>query len=426
MAPLNILLADWKFLHAPNVTAGAHKFITERNPIWDYVSSHANDLVSWLSQPLTLVLCLGFGPSGIAAGSLAAAYQAWAYGAFTPAGGIFATLTSLGMIGVLAPAVAAPTSVIVIPDGTRSVFQSLLDTVKTLSADKAFGSVLDGMDMVPAMQDKLRGLREKERFNVLSRKQLLNDFNRDRDDLLAGSQEWQKEKQVLQQEVLCKADSAKEQEVKQQKGKLEQNLKQIQGLNKAIEAEKQKNRSLQTSLEEERGRLTNIELEFQQLHKAHSNLQKRADWDAKKLQDTAELSISFIDEPPNLQPFDVLWSKMVSTISSTFSKDITIVDCKIETFRSGLDRLGRWNKDLPLPESNSQAAKEMRSVAVLASVTRIIVRQLFRPTYLLAANSGLEDVLIRQVKDHSAKESNLKAAFLTLLPQEQEATIFKR
>lgn len=40
-------------------------------------------------------------------GSLAAAFQAWAYGAFTPAGGIFATLTSLGMVGFLAPAVAA-------------------------------------------------------------------------------------------------------------------------------------------------------------------------------------------------------------------------------------------------------------------------------------------------------------------------------
>lgn len=39
-------------------------------------------------------------------GSLAAAFQAWAYGAFTPAGGIFATLTSLGMLGFLAPPVA--------------------------------------------------------------------------------------------------------------------------------------------------------------------------------------------------------------------------------------------------------------------------------------------------------------------------------
>ena len=40
-------------------------------------------------------------------GSLAAAFQAWAYGGFTPAGGIFATLTSLGAIGLLAPPVAA-------------------------------------------------------------------------------------------------------------------------------------------------------------------------------------------------------------------------------------------------------------------------------------------------------------------------------
>jgi hypothetical protein len=39
-------------------------------------------------------------------GSLAAAFQGWAYGAFTPAAGIFATLTSLGMVGFLAPAVA--------------------------------------------------------------------------------------------------------------------------------------------------------------------------------------------------------------------------------------------------------------------------------------------------------------------------------
>jgi hypothetical protein len=39
-------------------------------------------------------------------GCFAAAFQGWAYGAFTPAAGLFATLTSLGMVGFLAPAVA--------------------------------------------------------------------------------------------------------------------------------------------------------------------------------------------------------------------------------------------------------------------------------------------------------------------------------
>lgn len=39
-------------------------------------------------------------------GSFAAAFQGWAYGAFTPAADIFATLTSLGIVGFLTPAVA--------------------------------------------------------------------------------------------------------------------------------------------------------------------------------------------------------------------------------------------------------------------------------------------------------------------------------
>lgn len=37
------------------------------------------------------------------AGTLAAAFQSFAYGGFTPAGGIFATLTSMGMLGFLMP-----------------------------------------------------------------------------------------------------------------------------------------------------------------------------------------------------------------------------------------------------------------------------------------------------------------------------------
>ena len=35
--------------------------------------------------------------------TLAAAFQSWAYGGFTPAGGIFATLTSMGMLRTLMP-----------------------------------------------------------------------------------------------------------------------------------------------------------------------------------------------------------------------------------------------------------------------------------------------------------------------------------
>ncbi|KAF4507693.1 hypothetical protein G6O67_004165 [Ophiocordyceps sinensis] len=54
----------------------------------------------------TLIMCLGFGPIGIGIGTLAASFQSFMYGGFTPAGGIFATLTSMAMRGCLMPAVA--------------------------------------------------------------------------------------------------------------------------------------------------------------------------------------------------------------------------------------------------------------------------------------------------------------------------------
>jgi hypothetical protein len=69
---------------------------------------------------VALILSLGFGPAGIAAGvsksnmlnlrwlttflgSLAAAFQGWMYGGFTPAAGVVATLTSMATLGVLQP-----------------------------------------------------------------------------------------------------------------------------------------------------------------------------------------------------------------------------------------------------------------------------------------------------------------------------------
>ncbi|PON27161.1 hypothetical protein TGAM01_v204110 [Trichoderma gamsii] len=87
-----------------------------------------DSFVEWLSQPhvltiimawaitftavCTLILCLGFGPAGIGAGTIAAAFQSYMYGAFTPAGGIFATLTSMAMLGTMMPPAAILAAVI--------------------------------------------------------------------------------------------------------------------------------------------------------------------------------------------------------------------------------------------------------------------------------------------------------------------------
>ncbi|KAJ0421100.1 hypothetical protein BJY00DRAFT_283109 [Aspergillus carlsbadensis] len=121
-----LLIAGLNFTRAETFSSAIYQFAVDRSLILsgvDHSSQISAELqqiwtqfIQWLSQPevltvitawwitftvvMTILLCLGFGPGGIVAGSIAAWFQGWAYGGFTPAGGVFATLTSMAMLGV--------------------------------------------------------------------------------------------------------------------------------------------------------------------------------------------------------------------------------------------------------------------------------------------------------------------------------------
>jgi len=71
-------------------------------PYWHW---RRYDFLGWRDQHIIIfvLVFLGRKADPYATGTLAAAFQSFAYGGFTPAGGIFATLTSMGMLGVLRP-----------------------------------------------------------------------------------------------------------------------------------------------------------------------------------------------------------------------------------------------------------------------------------------------------------------------------------
>ncbi|PGH11356.1 hypothetical protein AJ80_07147 [Polytolypa hystricis UAMH7299] len=119
-------VSKWAMESIPQYASAVGDWATENIP--RYASAVSNWVVSgfetfgqWLGQPnvyplliafaisftliTMLLLCLGFGPAGILPGSLAAAFQSWMYGGFTPAGGLFATCTSIAMLGLVMPAV---------------------------------------------------------------------------------------------------------------------------------------------------------------------------------------------------------------------------------------------------------------------------------------------------------------------------------
>lgn len=60
----------------------------------------------------TRSLTIAYKSSGTSSGTLAAAFQSWMYGGFTPAGGIFATLTSMAMLGTMMPMAAVVASLL--------------------------------------------------------------------------------------------------------------------------------------------------------------------------------------------------------------------------------------------------------------------------------------------------------------------------
>ncbi|CAE6509428.1 unnamed protein product [Rhizoctonia solani] len=111
--------SSWQSIGAGEVT---------KEHVWEWFVKSWQGLSEFLLQPdvrnalivwfivfwicLFIPLVLGFGPVGVIGGSLAAWFQSAVYGAFTPAGGLFAVMTSVGMLGVACPPVVIPSAII--------------------------------------------------------------------------------------------------------------------------------------------------------------------------------------------------------------------------------------------------------------------------------------------------------------------------
>jgi hypothetical protein len=81
---------------------------------------------------------------------------------------------------------------------------------------------------------------------------------------------------------------------------------------------------------------------------------------------------------------------------------------------------------VPLPQSNSNAAKQMRSVIILAILAREIDKYIFQPTYLLTEDSGIRKLLVDLAMEDSNKESFCRALFQTVSPEAHSGNAERR
>jgi hypothetical protein len=81
----------------------------------------------------------------------------------------------------------------------------------------------------------------------------------------------------------------------------------------------------------------------------------------------------------------------------------------------------KWVKNhIPLPQSNSNIAKQMRVAVVLSALARLVVKFLFQPTYVLDECSGLRPLLRHQAAVNPRKEMFTRGVILSMRHEDQK------
>lgn len=121
---------------------------------------------------------------------------------------------------------------------------------------------------------------------------------------------------------------------------------------------------------------------------------------------------------------DKIWTNIVTLVEGTFRPNIDeqiLADPSCwANLRNSPYLKHATSLQIPLPQSNSPAAKGMRISAVLAVLSRALHRYLFRPVYLLDEEDEPLVKFLRQLEDEDpTREAHMRATLLAMMPERQ-------
>ncbi|AEO67259.1 uncharacterized protein THITE_132430 [Thermothielavioides terrestris NRRL 8126] len=121
---------------------------------------------------------------------------------------------------------------------------------------------------------------------------------------------------------------------------------------------------------------------------------------------------------------DKIWTTIVTLVEATFRPDIDeqiLADPSCWTNLRNSPYLKHATQlQIPLPQSNTPAAKGMRISAVLAVLSRAMHKHLFRPVYLLDDDDENLVKFLRALEDEDpTREAHMRATLLSMMPERQ-------
>ncbi|KAK4032810.1 hypothetical protein C8A01DRAFT_40754 [Parachaetomium inaequale] len=243
------------------------------------------------------------------------------------------------------------------------------------------------------------------------------------------------EKQKLEEEL-----EAARQEIASLNETIVQKNNEIESLQESLRAAEEQIASLQQTVEDKNaaiedlhGKLTaegeradNAEAHGRDLQSQLDDTTQNLHVTTGKLTDLEQYRIVLHSENDDtyVTVLDKIWTTIVTLVEGTFRPDIdeqTLSDPSCWTNLRNSPYLKHATQlQIPLPQSNTPAAKGMRISAVLAVLSRAMHKHLFRPVYLLDDDDENLVKFLRALEDEDpTREAHMRATLMSMMPERQ-------
>ncbi|KAL5340245.1 hypothetical protein BJX70DRAFT_407541 [Aspergillus crustosus] len=239
---------------------------------------------------------------------------------------------------------------------------------------------------------------------IIQKKQEISDSEGRYKELQSAHTQLQSDLKTAQQDIDGLQQKVKEKDVLIGKIKAShsENLKRLRAAEGRVDEAENAKSTLNASLQETRALLDQIE----------GYATKPLDYDEDAMAD------AFID----------LWKYAITEIHSHLIKDLSegiLRDRSIwDTFKRQSNLAVEHH--VPLPQSNSLAAKQMRLAIFLAILAREVDKQIFQPTYIVPEDAGIRDILANLAASDNERESFCRSILLSINPEVQNTALLSR
>jgi predicted nucleic acid-binding Zn-ribbon protein len=136
--------------------------------------------------------------------------------------------------------------------------------------------------------------------------------------------------------------------------------------------------------------------------------------------DSLRVPLPLESEETYVSLLDTIWTRIASLIETTFRQDLSATILADESCWTNLLQ-SPSTRHIPLPQTNSPAAKQMRIAVILSLLSRSLHTHIFRPVYLTSTpEDPLPHILRAIALSNPAHEEHTRATLLAMLPAERQ------